>query len=149
MVHVLEDWADESLYFYEMHMRFTTEGNWQRNLPRMFEYEGWFLKSFLCKYFPGAIRRGIRDITRNQGTGRKSPKQLLIDCERHIKAVDDMLGEDDWLVGNALSLADLAVYGMFQCFRDADMLLDVLQRYPVVVRWMERVEVSTNEASVN
>ena len=30
LVHIIEDWADESLYFYEMHLRFTTPGNRER-----------------------------------------------------------------------------------------------------------------------
>ena len=52
-VHVLEDWADESLYFYEMHLRFTTPGNRERNIPRMVEHEGAFLRWLLAKVVPG------------------------------------------------------------------------------------------------
>ena len=144
LVHVLEDWADESLYFYEMHMRFTTEGNWQRNLPRMFEHEGWFLRAFLAGRLPGMITRGIRKITSTQGVGRKSEEQLLVDCGRHIDAVAGLLGDGQWLVGDSLTLADLAVYGMFQAFRDADMLAELLAASPVVTAWMARIEEATN-----
>lgn len=63
--------------------------------------------------------------------------------ERHITAVDGLLDGADWLVGNQLSLADLAVYAMFQALRDADMVADMLARYPAVTAWMMRVEENT------
>jgi glutathione S-transferase len=140
MVHVLEDWADESLYFYEMHLRFTTPGNRERNMPRMVEHEGPFLRWLLTRVIPG----GIAKITTNQGIGRKSIEQLLVDVERHVSAVNDLLGNRDWLVGDSLTLADLGVYGMFQALRDADMALEIMQGYPAVIRWMERVETTTD-----
>jgi glutathione S-transferase len=140
MVHVLEDWADESLYFYEMHLRFTTEGNWQRNLPRMFEHEGWFLKSLLAGHFPGQIRKGIQKITRTQGVGRKSQEQLLVDCRRHFEAVAGLLGAGQWLVGERLTLADLAVFGMFQCLKDTHETGQMLDGYPAIGDWMSRIE---------
>ncbi|NCF21038.1 MAG: hypothetical protein GWP63_22685 [Haliea sp.] len=140
MVHVLEDWADESLYFYEMHLRFTTPGNQERNIPRMVANEKSFLRWFLPKVIPG----GIRKITRTQGIGRKSLDQLLVDAERHVCAVDGMLNQGDWLVADQLSLADLAVYAMFQCFRDADNANAILQRYPSVIDWMARIETTTS-----
>ena len=140
MVHVLEDWADESLYFYEMHLRFTTPGNRERNMPRMVEHEGRFLRWLLPKVVPD----GIAKITANQGIGRKSIEQLVVDVERHIAAVNDLLGDGEWLVGEQMSLADLAVYGMFQALRDADMALEIMQRYPAVLPWMARLEAATD-----
>ena len=141
MIHVLEDWADESLYFYEMHLRFTTPGNRERNMPRMVENESRFLRWLLPKVVPG----GIAKITASQGIGRKSIEQLMIDVGRHISAIDGLLGEQDWLVGDQLSLADLAVYAMFQALCDADMAMVVLQRFPVVMSWMARVEDATSK----
>ncbi len=140
-VHVLEDWADESLYFYEMHLRFTTPGNRERNIPRMVEHENAFLRWLLPKVVPGGIAR----ITASQGIGRKSLEQLMIDVTRHIEAVNDLLSEAQWLVGNQISLADLAVYGMFDALRDADMAAAQISRYSAVVAWMDRVEQTTGE----
>lgn len=143
MVHILEDWADESLYFYEMHMRFTADRKWEVNIPRMFEREGWLLKSVLAGRFPGMVRKGIQKITSSQGVGRKSEAQLLTDCRRHIEAVDGLLGDGDWLL-DELTLGDLAVYAMFQAFRDAELLMAILCEYPAVIAWMERVEQATD-----
>ena len=143
LVHILEDWADESLYFYEMHMRFTVDSKWKANLARMLEREGWFLRSLLAGRFPNMIRKGIQKITATQGIGRKSEQQLLIDCRRHVEAVNDLLGQGDWLL-DQLTLADLAVHSMLQAFRDAEALLALLQEYPAVIAWMTRVEQATD-----
>jgi glutathione S-transferase len=140
-VHVLEDWADESLYFYEMHLRFTTPGNRERNMPRMVEHENALLRWLL----PRVVPRGIVKITENQGIGRKTIEQLMVDAERHVRAVDGMLAGSDWLVGNRLTIADLAVYAMFQALRDADMALAMMQKYPAVMGWMARIEDTTSE----
>ena len=56
-----------------------------------------------------------------------------------------MPNEGSWLVGDQLSLADLAVYAMFQCFRDADNANEILQRYSAVIEWMGRIEAITSE----
>lgn len=136
LVHIIEDWADESLYFYEMHLRFATPGNRERNLPRMVEHESRFLRWLLPRVIPGGIAR----ITASQGIGRKSIEQLMVDVERHVSAVNSLLAEGEWLVGEEISLADLAVYGMFQALQDADMAAELMQRYPAVLSWMTRIE---------
>ena len=140
MVHVLEDWADESLYFYEMHCRFGTPGNRERNLPRLLERESGFFAWLLLKLAP----KGLAKITSAQGVGRKSMEQLETDCRRHVTAVSEMLGQDDWLVNNQTTLADLAVYSMFQTFRDADFLAAILNEHPNVCAWMQRIEDTTS-----
>ena len=54
----LEDWADESLYFYEMHLRFGLPENSPENVPRMMANNHGLSKWFLTKI---RLRRsGIR-----------------------------------------------------------------------------------------
>jgi glutathione S-transferase len=109
----------------------------------MVEHENRFLRWLLPRVVPGGIAR----ITASQGIGRKSIDQLLVDVERHLSAVNGLLGDGEWLVGERLSLADLAVYGMFQALQDADMAAELMQRYPGVVAWMSRIEDSTGQTS--
>ncbi|MEM8562490.1 MAG: glutathione S-transferase family protein [Pseudomonadota bacterium] len=135
LMHAIEDWADESLYFYEMHLRFTTPGNAERNMQRFAERENAFIRWLMPKVGP----RSIRKTTYAQGVGRKSLEQLLLDVERHTKAVADMLGENDWLLGEGVTLADLAVYCMFKALADVDTANILIEKYPVVPAWMSRV----------
>ena len=136
LLHALEDWADESLYFYEMTLRFTTNDNGKRNIPRLIELESAPMRWILTRALPGVLKK----ITRKQGVGLKSLPALKKDTERHIRAVSDMLSGSDWLLDQRLTLADLSVYAMFQCFRDADIAAELLAQYPRVTDWMQRVE---------
>ncbi|MDJ0879271.1 MAG: glutathione S-transferase family protein [Halieaceae bacterium] len=140
VLHAIEDWADESLYFYEMTLRFTTEGNAERNVPKLIENEAPALRWLLKRMIPRLLRKA----TSSQGIGRKGREQLSKDTRRHIEAVANMLGQDDWLLDNRLTLADLAVYAMFQCFRDADFVAAMLEEYPTVTAWMARIESETS-----
>ncbi|CAH0991741.1 hypothetical protein SIN8267_01855 [Sinobacterium norvegicum] len=140
-VHIIEDWADESLYFYEMHLRFGLAENSASNVPRMMANNRGIAKWFLTKVFP----RAIRSITNTQGVGRKSSEQLTVDLKRHIQAVNDLLLQGPWLVGDSLSLADISVYVMLNCFKDSRQGIECLQGHDRVNDWMLRVEQATDE----
>lgn len=144
LCHALEDWADESLYFYEMRLRFTLGNNGVKNIPKMLAHDTAFTQWLLGKLIPG----GLMKILSNQGLGRKSEAQILVDVERHLKAVSDLLIERDWLVCEHLSLADLSVYAMFDCFRDAPEAVAIMDRYPRVGAWMSRLEATTGGPDV-
>ena len=140
LMHALEDWADESLYFYEMHLRLGTPGNQQRNLPRLVEHESSLMRWLLLRGMP----KGIAKITATQGVGRKDMRQLLVDTRRHVQAVADLVENDPWLLGAQLSLADLAVHSMLTCFRDATEAAAIIDEYPGVTEWMQRLESATD-----
>lgn len=134
--HILEDWADESLYFYEMRLRFTLPGNRERNLPRMLAHDTGISKWFLSKVIPG----GLMSILNNQGVGRKSPEQLQIDIERHLQAIAGLLPDRQWLLGTETpTLADFSVHAMLECFADADLGQAAIEARPAVVSWMQRL----------
>lgn len=137
LVHVLEDWADESLYFYEMTLRFVRSTAAPRNVDKLMKHDtglrGWIVRRLVRS------RVGIPMIASLQGVGRKPTDLLLADCRRHVMAVAGLLGDRDWLVGDTLSLADLAVHSMLACFEDAPEAAAILHSTPGVTAWMERV----------
>ena len=53
--------------------------------------------------------------------------------------------EKYWLVGNRLTLADLAVFSMFTALQGADMAADIIAQFPRVSAWIQRVEQTTGE----
>lgn len=135
----LEDWADESLYFYELTLRFTRPHNARRWLPELVKHDpAWFQR--LARWVgPRAIGRTARA----QGVGRKPPGALLRDLEREVEALAGLLEERQWLVGEALTIADLAVFVQVFCLRGAEEGERLLAARPVVTRWMERVDRAT------
>jgi glutathione S-transferase len=54
-----------------------------------------------------------------------------------MAVVDDLLGQSDWLVNDALSIADLFAFAYVEQFRAVDF---PLQDYPHVKAWFDRIE---------
>jgi glutathione S-transferase len=142
LCHVFEDWADESLYFYEMRLRFTLPHNARRWIPRLVHADGALVRALAPHLVPRAMRR----TTRAQGVGRKTTDQVLADVERHVAALDAWLRDRDWLVGGALSLADLAVFAQLACVRGADEGGEIVAHHDRVATWLERVDEASGPA---
>ncbi len=139
LVHVFEDWADESLYFYEMYWRFTQPHNAARNLPRMLHSDKRWFRALMLRLIPA----GIRKIIEQQGLGRKSREHVLRDLNRHITALDERLQLGEWLVGESLTLADISVYAELGCVRDSREGGELIAESKLVSAWMSRVEEAT------
>jgi glutathione S-transferase len=144
MVDLLEDWADESLYFFEMTMRFT----WPYDRGR------WV--SEILKYDNALMRRIARPLvpylTRKQGTAqglaRRSEADILEELKRHARALGAVLDGRDFLVGESLTLADIAVVSQLECVAGSGRGLDVLRSEPAILPWMERVEALTGGPAI-
>ena len=139
MIHVLDDWADESLYMYEMFLRFTFRHNADFNLPRMLHAD----KPLVQKFMPRLIRKGVFGILKSQGLARKTEAHVLRDIGRHIDALSKMLSAGDWLVGDSLTLADISVYSMICCIHDSREGQKIIGEHSRVLNWMQRVEDAT------
>ena len=137
-IHFIEDWADESFFVYDLIMR-----GWSNNVD-------WLLRDVLS-HDTGAMRwlfqrvlpRVLRKNTVSQGLGRKTPEEVCADVEAHMDALVDLLSEGDWLVGDALSLADIAVASMCTVIERAEEAAAMMQARPVIQSWRERVDERT------
>jgi glutathione S-transferase len=139
LCHMLEDWADESLYFYEMRLRFTLAHNARRHIPSLTAHDPAWMKTLA----PFVLPRMMRGVLGRQGLGRKSVAAIVHDLERHADAISGWLGDGEWLVGDSISLADLSVFAELACIRDTDEGGKVIDARPAVVAWMGRVDRAT------
>ena len=135
-MHIIEDWADESLFPYDLAMR----GLWAHNVPLLiddiFKYE----TPELQKMFAETVPEGIRQQLTAAGLGRKDKTTLLNDVRRHIEAVNALLEANSWLVGEHLSYADIAVAAMFFVINRAEEGAVMLDEYPTIRAWQGRVD---------
>ena len=135
LVHIIEDWADESLYFYEMTMRISWENNARSTLRKIKHtlppLPEWFLVKLMLK------KSG--ELTRAQGLGRKTKQQIIADAERHFAAINARLENSDWLVGTTPTLADFAVIGQLNCILDAEEAQVIVKNYPKITQWIDRL----------
>lgn len=139
LMHFLEDWADESLYFYEMHLRFTLPHNAERWVPEAAKHDGKLVRSIAGVALPRAMLKA----TRAQGTGRKPIEAIRLDLDRHFHMLNQWLAGKRWLVGESLTLADVAVFAQLQCLAGTAEGQDLLRGYDGVRAWMARVDEST------
>ena len=139
LVHFFEDWADESLYFFEVKLRLTIPHNARYWLADAAKHDAAWVKSVM--QWVGPLQ--FSQIVNAQGIGRKSLDAILDDLERHIVSLDAWLAGGDWLVAGQLTLADIAVYAQLFCVQGAQEGQDILRKYPAVTDWMSRVEQKT------
>lgn len=140
LCHVLEDWADESLYFFEIWFRFglaENAGEWSR---RSVEAEPAFLRRATRRTLPARMR----SVLKRQGLGRKPAEKVLEEFDRHLMTIDSWLGDDrDWLAGSQLSIADIAVYSQLVRAAETGEAAAVMGAHPRLLGWMERVNMRT------
>lgn len=142
LCHFIEDWADESLYFFELWLRFGVRenaGEWSRRASQS-------EPPLIRRATEAALPTFMRNVLKAQGLGRRSPEAVLDELDRHLDAIDVWLGQGEWLVGARLSIADIAAYSQLACAGETDEGASLLARHPGVLAWMERVNGATSPA---
>jgi glutathione S-transferase len=138
-VLILEDWADESLYFYEMTTRFG-EQDFAANVGKLVAGAP---PEMLDAIGP-MLREGFKATTGAQGIGRKSPQQLADDVDRLFGAIDDLQRVTGFVVGNGLSLADVAICVQAECIGDSTIGKRALQARPALIEYFKRIDTLTH-----
>lgn len=138
LAHILEDWADESLYFYDLTMR-----SWPNNAALLaddlvIEDRG-LLRRLLHRVAPAIIARQAH----GQGTGRKEKPAVCDEVGAHFRAIDTLLADNAWLAGNMLSVADIAVASMLTVLERAEEARASMAGFPLLGAWRERVDAAT------
>lgn len=137
MVHIIEDWADESLYFYEITMRLAWEHNARRTVPSLMAT----LPSGLTEDEALAlVLGGAQRLIAAQGLGRKTTEQIVTDVRRHLKALAGMLAKGKFLVGDELTLCDIAVLAQLNCLLYAQETREAMESFPEIPAWSARVD---------
>lgn len=138
LAHVLEDWADESLYFYDLTMR-----SWPNNANLLADdlvmADSGLAKKFFHRIIPSALARQAH----GQGTGRKDRDAVCADADRHFQAIVALVEQSGWLVASRLSIADIAVASMCTVLERAEEAKACMETYPILVAWRERVDEAT------
>ncbi len=137
-VLLLEDWADESLYFYEMTTRFG-EQDFDRNIGKLM---GGAPKEMLDAIGP-MLRENFKTTTTTQGIGRKSDAQIAADVDRLLGAVEELQCATGFVVGTTLTLADIAIAAQAECIGDSTIGTRVLGSRPALVAYFQRVDALT------
>ncbi len=136
-VKLLEDWADESFYWFCVHQRWGVDENFQQ-LAKQFT----FIPIALRWIAPSLIRRGVVKSLFAQGIGRLTQAEVLERLEEHLDMLVEWLGAEPFFAGRLPTAADFAIFGPMQALRHS-MTPEARQRVEsrsALVEWMRRVD---------
>jgi len=136
--HIIEDWADESLFFYDLVMR-----GWDNNIDWLSRdvlshdsgFAGWLMRRLIPRF--------VKKTGTVQGIGRKDRDTVCTEVAAHFDALLDLLGERDWLLGHHLSVADIGVASMCTVMERAEEANQLMRERPTLMAWRERVDAAT------
>ena len=106
--HILEDWADESLYWHGVMAKFHDPEGWIRLAPGFRASAPVLLRPFIL----GPARRQTLAKLSAQGLTRRAPELARAEFQSHLDALEARLDGRTWLVGDSISVADVAVNAM-------------------------------------
>ena len=138
LAHIFEDWADESLYYYDLTMR-----SWPGNAD--------WLANDLVLEDTGLMKRLFRTLApkligkqaSNQGIGRKPPEVVCADAAQHFESINSLVSAKEWLVGDTLTIADIAVVSMLTVLDRATEARELMDGMPALRHWQQRVDEAT------
>jgi glutathione S-transferase len=137
-VKILEDWADEVLYFYGVYYRWLIPENFERMRTKVLSRQPipirWVLPAFAL--------REVRKRARGQGVGLKDEPTIRQEIEECLDAIEILLTRSSALVGDAITRADLAVAAVVDQWMFEALTPDLagsIRARPRTVAWLDRV----------
>lgn len=140
-VELMEDWSDEGLYWVGVHQRWVVRENFDRfKGPAM-----GFLPAAVRWFVPAMIRSSVVKQVHAQGTGRLTEPEVLERIEGLLDMLVRLLGDGPFFFGEAVSAADVAVFGLLQAVRNpiTPAARDRVEAHPELVAWLRRVDEKT------
>jgi glutathione S-transferase len=139
LCNILEDWADESLYYYDIALHFSFPENAKRRAGHLLKHEKPWFRKLVGPFVPALLRK----VGESQGAGRRPREVILGDIDRHVCSLQEILGSKDFLLTSGLSAADISVFVELDAIKVAELGEKIIDRYPGVVAWMARVDALT------
>jgi glutathione S-transferase len=136
LCNVLEDWADESLYFYDIALHFSFPENARRRAGHLLEHESKWFKMLVGPFVPTILRKQGEA----QGAGRRPREVILSDIDRQVRSVSNLLADHDFLLPSGFCAADISVYVELDAMKVAELGEEIIARYPKMAEWMSRVD---------
>ena len=85
------------------------------------------------------VEKTAKAMTTAQGLGRKPVEQVIRDAERHLRAIDGLVGDGDWLMGSHLSIADLSVLPQLNALSCTREVVSTTSKMPRITARRQRV----------
>ncbi len=132
--HFWEDWADESLYWFEIYLRFMYPEARDRSVALLAEGRPTYERTILGRVIKGMYGKKVAA----QGLGRMPAKRVEEKFLAHVDALETLLAKQRWLIGDARTIADIAVQSQLaEIVRTSHLAGDIARR-TAVGAWLGR-----------
>jgi glutathione S-transferase len=132
--HIWEDWADESLFWFEVHQRFMYPEAREQAAASLAEGRPGFERALIAR----AIKRIYTRKLAAQGLGRMPPERVEQKLLGHVDTLDTLLGQRTWLVGDRRSIADIAVASQLAEIVRSSHLSPEIGKRAKLTEWLAR-----------
>jgi len=135
---MLEDWSDESFYWYNQALRWSPE-----NEHRTIAQNSRFVPAPVRPFAKPLLRRLVERQPRAQGLGRLPHDMLIAEVGERLDDLVRLLGQDAFFYSDRPSVADFAIYGVFSAGLAEDVTPDFSEQVSqrsALTDWYQRVE---------
>ncbi|MCH7336385.1 glutathione S-transferase family protein [Acinetobacter sp. NIPH 2699] len=135
-VELWEDWADELLYFYEVHFRVSDADALNHAVAISAagrpKHEVFLMKPLL--------KSALNFQLKMQGTGRMAKADIEAEFIRHLQRIELVLGSTGWLVGDRKTVADIAVGSqLLEVIRTSKVWGAKINSYSNIAAWIKQI----------
>ena len=130
-----EDWADESLYWFEVYFRFAYPAARARAVALLSEGRPKLERMLLAP----VVKRMYKAKLAAQGIGRIGRDRVEAKFASHVDALEIVLGDRRWLVGDDCTIADIAVASQLAEIARTSHLAPDLASRAKLTEWLGRV----------
>ena len=131
---IWEDWADESLFWFEVHQQFMYPEARAKAAEKLSEGRPAFERVLI----QGAVKRIYSKRLKAQGLGRLTPERVEQRLLGHVDTLETLLGRRKWLVGDDRTIADIAVASQLAEIASGSHLAPEIARRAKVTEWLSR-----------
>jgi glutathione S-transferase len=132
--HFWEDWADESLFWFEVYQRFMYPEALAKAAAALAEGRPGFERMLISR----AIKRIYTKKLVAQGLGRMTPERVEEKLLGHVDSLDSLLARRKWLVGDERSIADIAVASQLAEIVRSSHLAPQIEKRTKLTEWLAR-----------
>ena len=132
--HIWEDWADESLYWFQLHQRVCYKEARKRSAVLLTEGRPGFERTLLYFGFKATYGKKLKA----QGIGRMARERVEQNLLEHADTLEVLLGKHRWLVGDRRSIADIAVASQLAEIMRTGHLAPEIARREKLAEWLAR-----------
>jgi glutathione S-transferase len=129
-----EDWADESLYWFEVHQRFMYAEACEKAAAVLAEGRSSLERALL----PRALRRIHVKKLEAQGLGRMPLERVEQKLLEHVDMLEALLARRRWLVGDDRTMADIAVASQLAEIMRSSHLAPQIGKREKLAEWLAR-----------